>query len=289
MGKSLESSSDIDVEQKELVASWGAKLREVRDSRKMALEDIASELHLDLLLLENIEAECLDNLPSAPFVKGYLRNYARILDVDYEPIIEAYNQVCGEDAPGLALVNQMKETTSGDKAPRYATWAVVAVMAISFMFWWWSEMLPPSVDNEVQLSGATEVPQLQLTIIDNAEVIEMPVEVLSAPEPTEIVDAPVIEEMSSESDAPVSEQTVELATIELQFEGDSWVEITDARGERLFLNIGKTGQNSTVEGVPPIKLLLGNSPAVIMQYNGESFDHRAYEKKGIARFSVGEE
>ena len=287
MGKSLESSSNVDAEQKELVASWGAKLREIRNSRKMALEDIASELRLDLSLLENIEAECLDNLPSAPFVKGYLRNYARILDVDYEPIIEAYNQVCGEDAPGLALVNQIKETTSGDRAPRYATWVVVAVMAISFMLWWWSEILSPSVDNKVQLSDATEVPQLQPTI--NAEVVEMSVEVLSAPESTEIIDAPVVEEALSESDASVSEQMVELATIELQFEDDSWVEITDARGEQLFLNIGKAGQNSTVEGVPPIKLLLGNSPAVIMQYNGELFDHRVYEKKGIARFSVGEE
>lgn len=54
------------------------------------------------------------------------------------------------------------------------------------------------------------------------------------------------------------------------------------------MDIAKAGQTKTVEGEAPFKVLLGNAPGVTLEYNGEVYDHAKYNRKGVARFTLGE-
>ncbi|HEV7432469.1 MAG TPA: DUF4115 domain-containing protein, partial [Steroidobacteraceae bacterium] len=57
-------------------------------------------------------------------------------------------------------------------------------------------------------------------------------------------------------------------TLQLAFTGESWAEIYDARGVRLFFGFGHAGTSQELNGLPPFRLVLGNGPAVAVAIEG---------------------
>jgi cytoskeleton protein RodZ len=56
----------------------------------------------------------------------------------------------------------------------------------------------------------------------------------------------------------------------LRFSGDSWAEIYDSRGNRLFYDIGSADSVKTLSGSPPYRVVLGNPGGVAVEVNGKS-------------------
>ncbi|MCL2590459.1 MAG: DUF4115 domain-containing protein [Betaproteobacteria bacterium] len=63
-------------------------LRRAREARGESLNDIARTLKLSAHQLEALENGRFDVLPGPTFVRGFLRNYARYLDIPPEPLLE---------------------------------------------------------------------------------------------------------------------------------------------------------------------------------------------------------
>jgi cytoskeleton protein RodZ len=59
------------------------------------------------------------------------------------------------------------------------------------------------------------------------------------------------------------------AELRLRSRAVSWVEVTDHAGRRLVYELVSPGPERTVRGQPPLRVLLGNAPAVDVFYNGE--------------------
>lgn len=74
----------------------------------------------------------------------------------------------------------------------------------------------------------------------------------------------------------------------LEGRSESWVEVSDVAGKRLFLGMLKPGQRVGVTGKPPYDLVIGNSSAVAASFRGVAVDVRARAVNGVARFSLGE-
>ncbi|HEX5418891.1 MAG TPA: RodZ domain-containing protein [Gammaproteobacteria bacterium] len=75
--------------------------------------------------------------------------------------------------------------------------------------------------------------------------------------------------------------------IELRFLQDSWVEVTDARNQRLYYGLAKAGDESRVRGVPPLEVLLGNADGVVVEVAGHPYRYPNGGRRGkLARFSV---
>lgn len=74
----------------ELSESPGRRLRVLRQSKGWEIERVATQLHLRPRLVEALEQDRFQELPGPVFVLGYLRNYARLLGIDPEPLIGAY-------------------------------------------------------------------------------------------------------------------------------------------------------------------------------------------------------
>jgi cytoskeleton protein RodZ len=70
----------------------------------------------------------------------------------------------------------------------------------------------------------------------------------------------------TEASAPVRGKPIEVT---LRFAADSWVEIYDANGERLFYDIGSADSERTVSGTPPLRVTFGNAPGVTLDVNGK--------------------
>ena len=73
--------------------SPGHHLAKVRQRRGVTVEHIARELRLKTENVVAVEEDAYDRLPSAVFVSGYIRSYARLLDIDPEPLIERFQRL----------------------------------------------------------------------------------------------------------------------------------------------------------------------------------------------------
>ncbi|MGB8327181.1 MAG: DUF4115 domain-containing protein, partial [Steroidobacteraceae bacterium] len=75
--------------------------------------------------------------------------------------------------------------------------------------------------------------------------------------------------------------------IRLHFVADSWTEVYEAGGNRLYFDVGAANTAHTFRGKPPLRVVLGNAPGVAVTVNGRStvIPPRAMHSGG-ARFFV---
>jgi len=288
MSKKSQIELPAEEETQDVEKRWGALLREARIKRGMSVDDVCSTLHFETKLIDAIEAEKLEQLPTASFVRGYLRSYSRLLEIDAEPIVQAYSSVCGDDASVITQVVRVKEVSSKDAGPRYATWLVVVIVVISLVVWWRAEVLLPSAVNNNAAETVTETMIIDSSVSDVAAPLEVQAFEEPGLEEAVVEAAQIAAPVVAEVEPILSEPVPQLSTLVLRFADDSWVEINDAQGERLYMDVAKAGQTKTVAGEPPFKMLFGNAPAVTLEYNGEIYDHSMHNSKGVARFSLGE-
>lgn len=72
--------------------SVGQSLREAREARQLPIADIARTLKLSERQLAALEADQWSALPGTTFVRGFVRNYARLLALDAGPLMEALDR-----------------------------------------------------------------------------------------------------------------------------------------------------------------------------------------------------
>ena len=68
----------------------GRFLRAVRELRKRTLDELADETRISLRYLHALESNDFDSLPAATFVRGYVKELARALDIQDVDVVEGY-------------------------------------------------------------------------------------------------------------------------------------------------------------------------------------------------------
>jgi cytoskeletal protein RodZ len=68
----------------------GQFLRRQREARRMSLEEVARAPRVTLASMERLEAGQFDELPGEVFVRGFLRSYARAVDVSCDEVLARY-------------------------------------------------------------------------------------------------------------------------------------------------------------------------------------------------------
>lgn len=77
------------------------------------------------------------------------------------------------------------------------------------------------------------------------------------------------------------------AELTLNFSADSWVEVYDASGARLFFDVGVADTTRTLTGPAPLRVVLGNPAGVAVSVNGrQAVIPDAAMRDGEARFVV---
>ena len=79
--------------------SIGARLAAARKKCELDIQVVASELNLDAGIITALENDDMAALPAAIFVKGYLRNYARLVGLPEDEMVRDYAAQTGEPPP----------------------------------------------------------------------------------------------------------------------------------------------------------------------------------------------
>lgn len=71
----------------ERLTSAGTTLRNTREEWGLTVEEVADNLNLGVEAIEAIESDDYSSLPGTTFVKGYIRSYAKLLQLDVEGLM----------------------------------------------------------------------------------------------------------------------------------------------------------------------------------------------------------
>lgn len=74
----------------------------------------------------------------------------------------------------------------------------------------------------------------------------------------------------------------------IQLKRESWIEIYDRGGGRLYYSLAREGSQVVVQGAGPMRVLLGDVEGAAVAYNGEPYDLSRYQGRSVVRFTVGE-
>ena len=290
------------------VADVGELLRSTRLKRNLSQEEVAHELRIDMRQLDAIENNQFDSFSSPVFVQGYLRNYARLLDLDPEPILNEFRSVSQIKNPEIVPIKKvMTSAGGGSQIPLSKfTPVVLGVVTVLVVIWLGSnlysfiqEMSDDSSEvAEVEENTETidvlnrfqEVQERQDTnVADTSEVsepVQSPRPVVSAIPSVSTTNAVTPSSTPEEVTAaePVPQAKV---SAKFQFNEDSWIEVYDVNNDRLLARIGRAGTAKSIEGVPPLRVVLGNAPGVKVEFEGEPYKVRIRQGAQVARFKLG--
>ncbi len=312
-----------DPEQDVLSPQAGDRLRIARESRDLSIEDVAARLKLDVRKIRALEQGDIVDFAAPVFAAGYLRTYARLMELSEEEVLADFTELASvhEQAidPASAVNNETYSKMSNEISSRFSLrdkssgnhlgkvgFAGVLIVGLVYFLWPVTEGERTDAVSSDTRSRLTEqaveiaVPSLEIVTeekVDDAQTTE-----IQSPAEKQVVEKQIIVEteqselVSPEMPAePVVIPEIETETLAagqsseliLIFNGDSWAEVQDARGQRLIYRLGKSGTRSVVKGVAPFTVQLGYVQGVDILYNGAAYDLSKYANRRSVRLRIG--
>ncbi|MFJ4453349.1 RodZ domain-containing protein [Pseudomonas sp. NPDC089392] len=78
----------------------GELLRLAREKRDWSQAEVARKLNLTVSSLNHVETGAFDKLPGHTFARGYIRAYAKLMDLDQAALVDAFDRYTGTHAKG---------------------------------------------------------------------------------------------------------------------------------------------------------------------------------------------
>jgi cytoskeleton protein RodZ len=129
----------------------GAMLKEAREAAGLSIEEVANELHLVSDVVDALENGNKEKLPSRVFTLGYLKNYAKLVDIPFEQIKSAYDDFAEEDIP---VLNQPRapeirqQVKSSNWLIKSITWLLILGLILLLFLWWKGDVNIPGLDTD---------------------------------------------------------------------------------------------------------------------------------------------
>ena len=202
----------------------GETLRKARESKNLAQADVAQQLNLTLRALTQVEAGAFDKLPGHTFARGYIRAYAKLLELDQDRLVADFDAYTGTDSAGSSVhaLGRIEEPTHlAQSLLRFVSVGLLlGLLAVSF-FWWQEQSTRKDSDAAVSRAlehvevesadGTTEIhpldePEDQAVADGQAQIVEPASEIAPELGAQTATTAPAADTATSASQpAPVAE------------------------------------------------------------------------------------
>ena len=261
-------------------------LRTAREAHGWSRRQVAERLRITEVQVKNLEEGNYAALPGAAFARGFLKNYARLLELDPEPLLKTYD--ASNEGSGLHPSENVLPNCEGpllDYSRRMLTFSALVMIAVIVAAWWfWSRQQTQSLPATAASPTAVKHPAVSAPAVSAAPSIS-PVVLAPHAAPQASAVAP------GQSAVPVGvTQFATAATgpgLTFQFSADCWVQVKDASGKTLLAVLGRRGNVLRVDsGSPPYHVLVGKASAVAISYNGKLAPLPA-NALGVARLQIG--
>lgn len=300
----------------------GSLLRSARELEGLHIAALAVSMKVPVKKLEALEADRLDLLPDAVFVRALAASVCRTLKVDAAPVLELlpasgpprFNSddrgintpftVPGQSngaslkslvftPPALIVLGLMiaavavyfYPVAAGDSTVSDKLEAVVQAVAPDVIQEASAPTTTPPPPEPVALAATTTQP--------TANPASSPV-VLAAVVPLSATNALVAPPVPSAAPVVGGVGKTETSTpalnqvniLEFRAKGTAWVQVSDAKGVQLLSRNLQAGEAVGVAGVLPLSVVVGRADLTDVELRGKPYDLTAITQNNVARFEV---
>jgi len=301
-----------------LTTSLGEQLRDERVRQGLKPGEVARRLCLSEQQVLAIESQDYASLPSpaSTFLRGYVRNYARILRLaNVDQLLQmlprnlaAHTHGEGSLARGMQPVKLLSSHERDSGGGKWLYFLLAIGVALGGYMLFQSEKLD---QQSSALLGDLDLPSLsESASTDGQTAIELPLPAITSPSFSFSAGAPSVppplppvtqpgqvKEALSGTRLPAGQAIESTATAEEDgsgkslhfiFSRDSWVKVKDSEGNVILEKIHARGSEQTISGKPPLYLVIGNAAGVTLTYGGRAVDLAPYTRGNddVARFSL---
>jgi cytoskeleton protein RodZ len=284
--------------------SAGALLRQAREAAGLHVAALAVAMKVPVKKLEALEADRYQDLPDVTFTRALAASVCRTLKIDATPILARLPQ--GQRAPlprddghvkapfRVQTAPQQPSIFSGLSKPILALVALLLVGALAIVFW-------PNLSNVSEMvstsNGAAQgEKQGEPVVVAAAEAASAPAPVVTDSSVGAVVLAPTTTLGSATAPAPdaaaSSAQTppgLDPANAIVVFKagtGDSWVQVTDAKGKNILRRTVQPGEMIGAGGTPPLAVVVGRADTIEVTVRGKPYVLTPFTRDNVAKFEV---
>ncbi len=275
-------------EQHELIPmAAGEYLKQRRLKRKLSLAAVAEAVCLNETLLEDIERDKELHI-ALVYRNGYIRTYAHYLQVPEDEIRKMLSSTDTDQTTIQSIFDESPKRSPIDRWLR-ATSYVLASLLIGTLAWQFAHEAVrlsqngsriTSIQKNTVESENTGLPGQAQKIRGTVNASIAPLGVLhdsdtggldTAEQAWAAISRPAIAEGESRLSISVS--------------ADSWIEITDADGRQLEMDLLRGGSDKDYHGRPPFRFLFGRASAVHLLMDDEAIDLTGFARDDVAQFT----
>ncbi len=304
----------------------GGILKLQREKLGLSLHDIASQLRLSVKQINAIEMDQYEQLPHPSIARGFIRNYAKILKIDAEPILQAYNALVPNAQPQSFTVQSTANASIviGENKNSFSIKLFTGIL-IFFgltvsLFFYYKQNIKPSTSEEITSLNAQVLAQKNPTESTTAPVEfalpaaerqpdttessltpDVPADTTSTtpvilPEqnaptnPTGKIATSVSTEVPAAEPKPQIESAPTAVPnnteLHIQANEETWINITDTHGNEIYSKVIPMGSSETFSAKAPLNVVVGNATGTVLTVNGQAYDLVAHTRKKVARFTL---
>ncbi len=268
----------------------GASLATERERQGLSRSDIAQRLHMSVSQVEALETGDYARLPKGTFLRGFVRNYAKVVGLDPGVVVAMLAESAPRDPrPGIVVSSQnirfdpLNAGLSNPYVKAGALATVVVVLAFAALYWWF--FIRPTPPASVA----------RRTVVESIRSQPVAAPVPQVPVAPAVIAVPAVREEPPPAVAPVAaaaptDPAAVVAAggsvLRFKFKGAAWVEIRDGRGRVLLSKTNPGGSEAEVAGKGPFAVVVGNAPEVQMFFNNREFNLEPHTRVAVARFTV---
>ncbi len=232
----------------------GAYLRAARRRRRVSIDRAAEQTRIRADFLMRMESDEFDFLAPA-YVRGFLKNYARFLHVDPDPLLDEFDERWGGgrfDTGQLVTIDRRNKQTAPKERRHISNWTIAAIAAglLLLLFAAIGLIVGPEEPDDVPVANLEETPKPKRTRTPSPSPTET-----ATPTPTETTTEVVFTEgMEVEVVAAHS---------------DCWIDVT-ADGVNVFSGTVDEGDSELFTADEEMALVLGFPEGVELIVNGQN-------------------
>lgn len=302
----------------------GTQLRQARETAGVELAALAVALKVSVKKLEALEADRLDLLPDAVFVRALASSVCRNLKIDPTPVLQ---QLPGTAVPRLqydqAGLNtpfqapgDVSKIPFWDRLSRPMVLAAMAVLmgALVLIFLPSTEQradlgaivtrsisAPPAQAPVEAPQASPEASESKAKPVRSPATVAAPVEKSTSTEkavsidkaapaekPVVVAATPSVANAGSAQDAPapVKRKYASTGVVVFKTTGPSWIEVTDANGAIQVSRLVEPGEVIGASGPLPLKVTVGRADLTEVEVRGKPFSLEAVTRQNVAHFEV---
>jgi cytoskeleton protein RodZ len=293
---------DIGLSEAEAGETAGSMLRAAREAAGLHVAALAVAMKVPVKKLEALEADRLDLLPDAVFVRALASSVCRNLKVDSAPILA---RLPHHGVPRLGDAPRSINTPfhppgegrvwvfpSSLKHP--ALVLTVLLVLAAFALWALPEWQAQTVQHTTQLTddvvqAQSNAPADEPMVVPAADVIAGNAIVAEAASPAPAASDAVVTPLPVVASALVSDAVppgTGNVLLVLTARGPSWVEVADAKGQILVRRNLTAGESVIPTGQLPLSVVVGRADMTDVAVRGKSLDLAGMARDNVARFEV---